>query len=264
MHLSRRCRRAGIVLLAASLVAASTPVPGQDPGSGSPATGRLCADYQVVTSVEQPLTPEVLASTRDIVDVRLESFGIPDRVVQTVGSDRITIELADTTESDVLRWLISAPGAAVFLPVPLELQGVLGAGPAPGAMSEVEPLFTGSEVSDAHVAEDESTGEIVVDVELRREGARLFDEFAEEHFGEQFAIVLDDVVQVAPFLLATRFDGRAQISGGTDGFSPEEAAGLAAVLRSGALPARLEELTFGRCDGTAASMPADVPASAVP
>ncbi len=168
-----------------------------------------------------------------------------------MGPDRILVELAGTTDSDALRQLVSAPGAVAFVPVPLELQGLLEAGPIPDVMREVEPIFSGAEVSDANVAEDEQTGELVVDIELRSEGARLFDEFAAEHFGEQFAIVLDEVVQVAPSIMATSFDGQAQISGGSGGFGAEEAAGLAAVLGSGPLPAQLEELTFGPCDGIA-------------
>ena len=164
------------------------------------------------------------------------------------GPTRILLELAGTTDSDALRRLISAPGAVAFLPVPLELQGLLEAGPIPDVMGDAEAIFSGAEVSDATVVEDEQTGELVVDIELGSEGARLFDEFAAEHFGEQFAIVLDEVVQVAPSIMATSFDGRAQISGG---FGTEEAAGLAAVLGSGALPVPLEELAFGPCDGIA-------------
>jgi preprotein translocase subunit SecD len=251
MHANQGHRMVGAVLMAAAVVAAPVPVLGQDSSPDALAAGSLCAEYQVVASVEQPLTPELLASTRDIVDARLERFGTPDRVVEAVGTDRILLELAGTTDSDALRRLISASGAVAFLPVPLELQGLLEAGPVPDVMGEVEPIFSGAEISDATVVEDEQTGELVVDIELRSEGARLFDEFAAEHFGEQFAIVLDEVVQVAPSIRATSFDGRAQISGGVGGFGTEEAAGLTAVLGSGPLPAPLEELTFGPCDGIA-------------
>ena len=50
---------------------------------------------------------------------------------------------------------------------------------------------------------DLQTGEIVVNLELKETGARLFDEHAEEHYLEQFAIVLDGVVESAPSINAT-------------------------------------------------------------
>ncbi len=79
MHANQGRRIAAAVLMAAVVVAAPVPVLGQDSSPDALAAGSLCAEYQVVASVEQPLTPELLASTRDIVDARLERFGTSDR-----------------------------------------------------------------------------------------------------------------------------------------------------------------------------------------
>jgi preprotein translocase subunit SecD len=85
-------------------------------------------------------------------------------------------------------------------------------------------------------------------MELKSEGARLFDEYAAEHQGEQFAIVLDDIVQSAPTINAPRFGGQAQISGN---FTPAEAANLVTVLKFGSLPLEIREVGFGPCEDRA-------------
>ncbi|HBJ80477.1 protein translocase subunit SecD, partial [Pseudothermotoga sp.] len=59
---------------------------------------------------------------------------------------------------------------------------------------------------------------------------------------KRLAIVLDDVVQFAGYVISVIPDGKAEITGN---FSLEEAKQLAAILRSGALPARLEKISAG-------------------
>lgn len=59
---------------------------------------------------------------------------------------------------------------------------------------------------------------------------------------KRLAIVLDDVVQFAGYVVSVIPDGKAEITGN---FSLEEARQLAAILRSGALPARLEKVSAG-------------------
>ncbi|SHH37702.1 protein translocase subunit SecD [Thermosipho atlanticus] len=59
---------------------------------------------------------------------------------------------------------------------------------------------------------------------------------------KRLAIVLDNRVQFAGFVVSKITDGRAQIRGN---FNLEEAKQLAAILKSGALPARLEKVSSG-------------------
>lgn len=83
-------------------------------------------------------------------------------------------------------------------------------------------------------------GQWTVQVKLNGEGSKQFDELAAKYFGQQVALVLDGVVQSAPSINAKEFGGTAVISGS---FSQSEAKDLALVLRYGALPVVLEELT---------------------
>ncbi len=117
-------------------------------------------------------------------------------------------------------------------------------------MLDVEPIFDGTEIAAARIEQDQSTSAIIVDLELQDTGARLLDEYAADHMGEQFAIVLDGIVESAPMIRAARFDGQAQIS--TD-FTIEQATNLITIMRSGPLPLEIREVGFGACESLGSS-----------
>ena len=87
-----------------------------------------------------------------------------------------------------------------------------------------------------------------MDISLKDEGAQIFDAYAKEHYQEQFAIVLDGIVQSAPTIQATSFGGRAQISGSFN--TTAEVNQLVTVLRYGALPNSIEEVSFSKISPT--------------
>lgn len=72
----------------------------------------------------------------------------------------------------------------------------------------------------------------IVEFQFNSHGGEIFGKLTEEHIGDQLAIVLDDRVYRVPNI-RSRIGARGQIEGR---FSPQEAADLAAVLRSGSLP----------------------------
>ncbi len=220
-------------------------------GAGQVHVMGICATYQVVATDDQEVTPEILEQTRTIVENRVNATGVAEPIVVTQGGDRISVELPGVEdEADIrsLRSLIGTTGVLEFMPVPPELQGLVGEGPLPEGMQDIEPLFTGAEIASAASVQDETTGEFVLDLQLKDTGARLFDEYAADHYGEQFAIVLDGEVMSAPAIRATRFGGRAQISGGTGGFAASEAQSLVTVLKFGSLPLEIREVGFEACE----------------
>jgi preprotein translocase subunit SecD len=77
-----------------------------------------------------------------------------------------------------------------------------------------------------------------VTVFFTSKGSPAFDALATKYFQQQVAIVLDGVVQSAPFIRDTKFGGQAEITGS---FTEKEAKDLATVLRYGALPVELKE-----------------------
>ena len=212
--------------------------------------GGLRGEYQVVATDDQSVTPEILEQTRLIIENRVNATGVSEPIVVTQGADRISVELPGVEDEGEIRNLIGTTGVLEFMPVPAALQGSVAEGPLPEAMLDIEPLFTGVEIASAAIASDPTTREIVVDLQLKDTGARLFDEYAEQHYGEQFAIVLDDQVVSAPTIQATRFGGRAQISGGQGGFPIEEARSLVTVLKFGSLPLEIREVGFSSISAT--------------
>jgi preprotein translocase subunit SecD len=247
-----------LALFILALVVAVAPVPRfwQDDGStiqvklGLDLVGGLRGEYQVVAADEQDVTAEILEQTRTIIENRVNATGVSEPVVVTQGADRISVELPGVDDEGEIRDLIGATGVLEFMPVPAEFQGAIGEGPLPEGMLDTEPLFTGVEIDSAAIGQDGTTGEVVVNLRLKETGARLFDEYAADHFGEQFAIVLDGDVISAPSLQATRFNGQAQISGGVGGFAIDEATSLVTVLRFGSLPLEIREVGFSSISAT--------------
>ncbi len=103
----------------------------------------------------------------------------------------------------------------------------------------------GDRLSDARAGYDDQTGQPVINFRLDNAGARQFGEITRANVGKPFAIVLDGKVLSAPVINEPIPGGSGRISGS---FTLEEATDLAALLRAGALPARLtviEERTVG-------------------
>ncbi|MEO0094768.1 MAG: protein translocase subunit SecD [candidate division WOR-3 bacterium] len=105
-----------------------------------------------------------------------------------------------------------------------------------------EPELSGETIRDAQHrpyqgSELQYTGAWMVEIEFKREAARLFASITGKNVGKRLAIVLDDVVQSAPYIRERIPQGKAVITGN---FKAEEARDLAIVLRAGALPAPLK------------------------
>lgn len=102
---------------------------------------------------------------------------------------------------------------------------------------------TGDMLKNAQVQVDEN--EPYVSLTFNQLGTRLFGELTKANIGKRLAIVLDGNVSKAPTIKSEIPNGQAQITlGGIDYQTTlREAEDLTLVLREGALPARLKELT---------------------
>jgi preprotein translocase subunit SecD len=108
--------------------------------------------------------------------------------------------------------------------------------------------LTGEYITDARVNFNERTSRPEVGLTFDHRGAELFGNISGDNVGKRMAIVLDGKVNSAPVLQERIGGGRAVITlGGMRGATEvqNEARDLAAVLRSGALPAPLRK-TFER------------------
>ena len=108
----------------------------------------------------------------------------------------------------------------------------------------------GEAVTDARVSRDPQTNEPNVNVNLNPRAAQEFEQLTANNVGNQLAIVLDNRVKSAPVIQEKIGGGQVRISGQ---FSDTEAADLAMVLRSGALPAPIkviQNITVGASLGS--------------
>ena len=93
-------------------------------------------------------------------------------------------------------------------------------------------MITGRDIQDARPGSGES-GQDGIDFTLTADAAQRFGSYTEANIGSRLAIVLDERIQSVP-IIQSRIDGSGRISGN---MTRQEAADLALILRSGALPA---------------------------
>ena len=104
-------------------------------------------------------------------------------------------------------------------------------------------VVSGNQVTTASAGIPQNQLQWVVTLEFDQTGAQLFSDattqLAQGVPSKQFAIVLDGKVVSAPQVNEAIPNGRAQIDGGSTGFTQEAAQNLASVLKYGALPLSL-------------------------
>ncbi|MCU0482869.1 MAG: protein translocase subunit SecD [Chloroflexi bacterium] len=225
--------------------------------------GGLQVEYRLVPVGDRQPDAGALATTKTIVENRVNSQGVTEPVVQTQGSDRVVVELPGVTDPGEIRKLLGRTGALEFVPLPADTYGT-STSPGPQFATEGQPLptveealFTGAEIADAFPSTDD-TGGRAVGFKLKDTGAKLFGDYTSAHIGEYFAIVLDGNVVSAPYIQSAITGGSGIITGGgSGGFSAKEMNQLVTILDYGSLPFPLEEMSFQEIGATLAGFSFD-------
>ncbi len=203
-----------------------------------------------------------LESAKDVIERRVNFFGVSEPVVQTakVGNDyRIIVEIPGVTDLNQAIELIGQTAKLTFWEqgsslgeneatvsaqtasssaVPLGATNFLGANPQ-------KTNLGGNDLKQARVGFDQNNGRPVVELSFTAEGSKKFAEITKKNIGKPVAIVLDDIVIEAPRVEGPITQGTAVISGG---FTTQTAKQLAVQLNAGALPVELsilEQRTIG-------------------
>lgn len=222
--------------------------------------GGLHVVYQTdLSQIPEQERRETLAGLRDVIERRINIFGITEPRVQVEG-DRLVVELAGVFDFDEALAMI---GETPFLEFreprdPEETERILElqeskeftaedieSGTLDLSVTMEDPYFqptdlTGKYLQRSRVEFDQVTRQPVVTLEFDREGSRLFEELTREHLGEPLAIYIDGELISSPVIQSVIAGGRAQISGG---FTVEEARDLSRNLNAGALPIPIELLS---------------------
>ncbi|WP_051303913.1 protein translocase subunit SecD [Calidithermus chliarophilus] len=199
---------------------------------------------------------EDLDTARTVLENRVNALGVAEPLVTVQGNDRVVLELPGLKQSDQEK-AIRLIGQTAKLEFRIVNQGASGTTVAeineqiranPGLkrsdleqslikLSDLgEPLLSGADLASARASFEPGTGRPVVELSFKPEGAQKFADVTRQNVGKRLAIVLDDKVYTAPNINQAITGGNAIITG-LSGL--EEASDIALVLRSGALPVKL-------------------------
>jgi len=153
------------------------------------------------------------------VERRVNAFGAAEPVVQQQGDRRVIVEIAG----------IEDPERAV--------QALIKTAYLEFISPEGTVILTGADLKNAAAQKDINTGEIQVALTLTDEGAKKFAEATTKYLKQRIAIVLDGEILQNPVVNTPILDGRAVITGYD---TLEEAHEIAMLLKSGALPLKVE------------------------
>ena len=215
-------------------------------------SGGTQLSYKADTSdVDSGDTKELMNALRDVIERRVNLFGVGEPVVQVeeggrVGGQkeqRLIVELPGITnineavnligKTPLLEFRLFAEGYDPSIVLPGDgLTGALVSTGLTGRLVERASLQFGQGGSSGG-----GINEPIVQLEFNKEGADLFERITGENIGKPLAIILDGEIISSPII-------NDQISGGTaiitGDFDPEEAKLLVRDLNLGALPIPIE------------------------
>lgn len=215
-----------------------------------------------------------MAGLRDVIERRVNMFGVTEPVVQIQGQDRLIVELPGVTNvQDAIKMIGETPylefleqrteeESKVILDKMKELQAVQEKG---GDVTKItdwqvalqDPYFkptelTGKYLKSSTVSFDQTTYKPEIQLQFNDEGAKLFEQITERNAGKPLAIYLDGMSIVdtsgdgkidagdlyAPIVQGKITGGKAVITGD---MSTQKANEIARRLNSGALPVKIGE-----------------------
>jgi preprotein translocase subunit SecD len=198
------------------------------------------ADLKDIPSGDQT---DAMNSARDVIERRVNAFGVSEPVVQVSGNNRIIIELPGVKDINEAKNLI---GQTPFLEFRTQNPSPTATPDASGNVNLDESSLylptglTGKQFKRATLDFDQRTGAPQITLQFDAEGTKLFSQITEQNIGKQVAIFLDGQVLSAPTVQSAITTGQAVITGQ---FSVKEAKDLVTRLNSGALPVPIHLLS---------------------
>ena len=174
---------------------------------------------EAVDTAQAQVNDDAMNRVIAIMEKRVNSLGLTEPIIQREGERRVIIELPGIKDPDAA---IRTIGKTAMLEFRDE---------------EGNTVLTGTDLKDAQASTNPQTGQNVVNLEFSDEGAQKFADLTMKNVGRTIAILLDGEVLTAPNVREPILGGRAEITGQK---TLEEAQNLAVVLRSGALPVKVE------------------------
>lgn len=170
------------------------------------------------TIVDKNVTKDIIERTKELIGIRVNGLGVSEASVTVTNKNRILIELPGLFDQEKALQAIGTTGKLTFV------------GP------DKVVILTGADVSDASVGVD-SSNTPVVQLKLNSAGTKKFAAATTKFVGQKISINMDDAVVSDPTVDEAITGGEAVINGMAD---TAEAKRIAGVIKSGALPVKLE------------------------
>lgn len=179
---------------------------------------------EAVDTGDVKVTQEAMQTAISVIQKRVNALGVSEAiVVQERGANwkRIDVELPGWKDPNKARELIGQTALLEF------------------KTEDGKVVLTGEHIKSATLEFSQDTknlGQPVIAFQLDPTGAKIFAEVTQQNIGKTISIYLDNKLLMAPVVNSAITDGQGIIEGN---FTKEEAANYAALLRSGALPVKL-------------------------
>ena len=175
---------------------------------------------EAVDTADAPVTDDSLGRAVTIIERRINEMGLTEPIVQKEGSRRVIVELPG--EKNPEKAIETIGKTAV-----MEFKDEAGT-----------TRMTGKDLKTAKEQIDNGKKNVVA-IEFTEEGAKKFADLTASNVGHRISILLDGEVLTAPVVNEPISGGKAVITGSR---TLEDAKNLAILLRSGALPVKLQVL----------------------
>lgn len=186
---------------------------------------------------------DAMSAVRDVIERRVNAFGVSEPVISVSGDDRLIIELPGIKDIDAA---VNQIGKTPYLDFREENPDYTPGSDATNL--DINQLFKPTKLNGASLSRAEVTfsgsqqglSTPQISLVFNNEGKDLFAQITQRNVGKRVAIFLDNELLSAPTVETVIKDGKAVITGN---FSLDEAKKLATNLNSGALPVPIKLLS---------------------
>jgi preprotein translocase subunit SecD len=187
-------------------------------------------------------------SLKDLIDKRVNMFGVSEPIIQTekvniIGGEsyqQLIVDLPGQTDIDGAKAQVGKTYVLEFKLLSLAREKSTSTDPLIGKDFEATGL-TGALLQKATLEFNQTTGEPNVALQFNSEGSDLFAKITRENVNRRLAIFLDGSIESMPVIREEITGGKASISGGFLGSTGlKEAKDLVSNLNLGALPIPIE------------------------
>lgn len=201
----------------------------------------LEADSEDIKGMSDEELKQVMDQTRAVLNNRVNAMGIAEATVSLEGTNRIRVEMPGVQDAQEAIEQIGRTAQLSF------------------ALADGTVVLTGEDVKDAGIDTDTTHGGYKITLGFTMDGSKKFEEATrmastgQVHAINDLAdmgiksnsimIMLDDEIITAPVVEEVINSSTCEITSAGGGYSKEEASTTAALIRGGALPVSLHEIT---------------------